>query len=131
MKRTLLEVYALAVCFVTVGCFVIAFGIALYGAIGVAQPGFTLSGHTYEMHRTNDRFFNRQVFMPDEEKQQRVRPPEAELTRQRQESLAAAIDGERRDSAQTTVKSMIVVLIDLLVFFVHWRIARSPRMAAV
>lgn len=130
MKRTALEVYALAVCFVTVGCFVIAFGIALYGMVGVVQPSFTLSGHIYEMHRTNDAYFNRPAFMPVDGKQPRPRPPEAELTRERQDSFAAAIDAERRDSAQSTVKSMIVVLIDLFVFFVHWRIARGPRPAA-
>jgi hypothetical protein len=43
VKKTILEIYALAVCFVTVICFVIALGIAAYGIVGIASPNFTIS----------------------------------------------------------------------------------------
>jgi hypothetical protein len=127
MKRTAVEVYALAVCFVTVVCFVISLGIALYAAIGVVQPSFTLNGAIYELHRTNDAFFNRTMSPFEREKPPQARPPEPELTRQREQSFAGALDAERRGSAQSTVKSMIVVLVDLLAFYVHWRIAMRRR----
>lgn len=35
MKKTLLEIYALAVCFVTVVCFAVALGIGVYGVIQI------------------------------------------------------------------------------------------------
>lgn len=47
MKKSLLEFYALAICFVTVVCLVIALGIATYGVVGMANPEFTLSTWVY------------------------------------------------------------------------------------
>ncbi len=41
MPRTVLQIYAAAVCFVSVGCLSIALGIAAYGAIGVLNPMLT------------------------------------------------------------------------------------------
>src|SRR6266536_4421655 len=41
MPRTVLQIYAAAVCFVSVGCLSIALGIAAYGAIGVLNPALT------------------------------------------------------------------------------------------
>lgn len=132
MKKSILEIYALAVCFVTVVCFVIAFGIATYAAIGIANPEFTLDSWTYGQHQTNDAFWNgcagARYCGPDDKK--RARPSEAELSTQREDSYVRAIANERRNSSQTVVRSIIVILIDLVVFGLHWRIARSARASA-
>ena len=58
MKKSLLEFYALAICFVTVVCLAIALGIATYGVIGMANPKFTLSSWVYTQHQTNDGFWS-------------------------------------------------------------------------
>ena len=42
MKRSFVEIYGLAVCFVTLLCFVIALGVGIYDLLQVAFPEFTL-----------------------------------------------------------------------------------------
>ena len=132
MKRNLLEVYALAVCFVTVICFVIASGIGLYSIVGIANPEFTLSAWMYERHQSNDAFWqtNAPPFMPGSERENKPRPPEAELTQQRQASYTLAIKSEQRGSLQTLTKAAIVIFIDLIIFGAHWRVARRSRLNA-
>ena len=56
MKKTILEVYALAVCFVTIFCFAIFLGIAIYGLIEISNPEFTLNSRAYERHQSNEAF---------------------------------------------------------------------------
>jgi hypothetical protein len=127
MKKTALGVYALAVCFVTVICFVITLGIALYSAVQIARPEFTLTGSDYTAHQTNDAYWNgcsgdRYCGGSDERKKDR--PGEAELTQQRTASYTRVLANEQRDGAQVLVKSLIVVFIDMAVFAFHWFIAR-------
>ena len=127
MKKTVLEIYALAVCFVTVVCFVIALGIAAYAVVGIANPDFTMSSWVYTQHQTNDAFWNGpgspQVHGVADEKS-KERPNEPELTKQREKSYERALASERRESSQAVVKSSIVMIIDIIVFFLHWLVAR-------
>ncbi|HWQ94572.1 MAG TPA: hypothetical protein VN418_03605 [Gammaproteobacteria bacterium] len=129
MKKSILEVYALAVCFVTVICFVIASGIGLYSIIGIANPEFTLPAWVYERHQSNDAFWrmNAPLPMPGSGRETKPRPPEDELTQQRQASYALAIKSEQRGSVQTLTKAGIVIFIDLIIFGAHWRIARRSQ----
>jgi hypothetical protein len=133
MKKTVLEIYALAICFVTVVCFVIALGIAAYGIVGIANPGFTISSWVYAQHQTNDAFWNGpnapRVHDGTDDKS-KERPNEAELTKQREASYERALASERRDNLQSIAKSSIVMLIDMIVFFLHWLIARRERRSA-
>lgn len=133
MKKTILEIYALAVCFVTVVCFVIALGIAAYGIVGIASPNFTISSWVYTQHQTNDAFWNSpgdpRVRGGADDKS-KERPNEEALTKQREASYERALASERRDNLQSVVKSSIVMLIDTIVFFLHWLIARRERRRA-
>ena len=56
MKKSILEIYALSVCFVTLVCFVIVLGIGIYDLIQISNPEFTLNPHEYERHRSNEAF---------------------------------------------------------------------------
>ena len=128
MKKTILEVYALAVCFFAVACFAVALGFFIYGAIGIANPEFTLQYWEYTRHQTNDEFWGPSTLgppmvIPGEKARERVRPDEAKLTKQRLASYIRVIANERRGNTQTVVKSAIVIFIDLLVFCLHWKIA--------
>lgn len=130
MKKNLLEIYALAVCFITVVCFVIAAGIGSYSLIEVAKPDFTMSAYLYEQYQTNDSYWNGRgclgPYCGNEEKK-KERPGEAELTRQRQDAYSHALLSEQRAGSQTLVKAVIVMLIDAVVFLLHWLIALRAR----
>ncbi len=56
MKKSILEIYALSVCFVTLVCFVIVLGIGIYDLIQISNPEFTLNPHEYERHQSNEAF---------------------------------------------------------------------------
>ena len=128
MKKTILEIYALAVCFVTVICFVACLGVAGYSVIEISKPDFTMRSWDYNQYQTNDAFWKDcgHRYCSDEEKK-KPRPSEEELTKQRQDAFSRALISEQRDGAQTLVKTLIVMLIDIVVFFVHWVIARRAR----
>ena len=56
MKRTLIEMYALSVCFFTVACLVIVTGIAMWDVVQVIYPEFTISSNDYENHLDNETY---------------------------------------------------------------------------
>jgi len=120
VKKSLLEIYALAVCFVTVVCFVIALGIGLYDLVELAYPEFSLSSYEYERHQSDEAFMRR---WPKDKK----RPPEGEITKLREESYQTELRKEQRSAMQSLVQILIVLVIDVVVFFVHWRLAKRAR----
>lgn len=123
MKKTILEIYALAVCFVTVVCAVISFGIGTYDVLEITNPEFTLPAHQFERHQTNEAFFTRECNIEIQEKS------EDDKTQHRLASYERALKAESRDALQSLVKVLIVLAIDVLVFLIHWRIARHAREA--
>lgn len=131
MKKSILEIYALAVCFVTVVCFVVALGIATYSILEIVKPEFTVNSGQYAQYQTNDVYWNGAVaryYVPGEKK--RERPSEPELTKEREAAFARVLSNEQRDGAQTLVKNLIVLLIDAVVFALHWLLSRRARGAA-
>lgn len=127
MKKSILEIYALAVCFATVVCFVVAAGIAIYNAIEIITPEFTLSAHEYNRHQSNDAFWKNCDNSYDNDKKENKRPPEEELTKRRLESYQQVIKSERRAAFQSLTKTAIVIILDIIFFVAHWRIARRAR----
>lgn len=121
-KRGILEIYALAVCFVAVVCAAIAAGIAVYDVVEIANPEFALSSYQYERHQSNEAFFR-----GDCEKKAAGDLAEDEKTRRRLESYQLVVKAEQRDAAQSLIKALIVLLIDAGVFFAHWKLARRSR----
>lgn len=130
MKKSILEIYALAVCFATIGCFVIALGIAVFDVIQIAKPEFTLSSYEYNRHQSNDAFWNN-CKQCDNDKKDKQKPSDEELTKRRSESYRQAIQAERRDAFQGITKALIIIVIDIVFFMVHWRIARRSRETTV
>ncbi len=132
MKKVILEIYALAVCFAAVICFVIAAGVGLYALVGTLNPEFTLDSWQYDRHQSNDAFWSSAPppIPFDGKGEKRVRPPEPELTRQRSASYQTVIHAEQRNRMQTLVQVIIILFIDILVFAIHWRIAKKARLEA-
>ena len=123
MKRSLIEIYALAVCFVTVSCLAVAMGIALYDLVQIAYPEITLYSHQYERHQSNASF--RASYQNDAKDLAAL--SEDQVTKRREESYRSVLNGERRDGWQSLLRMAIVMLIDVLFFVVHWRLAKRSR----
>ena len=120
MKKSLLEIYSLAVCFVTIICAAVALGIGVYDILEISNPELTLKSRQYQRHQTNEAFTRR--WSEDKEK-----PSEEEITRIREKSYSVALESEKRDGVQSFIRVIIILLIDMAIFIVHWKLARRTR----
>lgn len=116
-KKTLLEIYALAVCFINVLIGSIAIGIIVYSIISIISPESTLSKWEYARYQSNHTFIERQpeIFQG---------MPDTEITLRRKEAYQIALDSEQRAGKQDIVQFSIVLLIQMVLFAVHWRLAK-------
>jgi hypothetical protein len=128
MKKTILEVYALAVCFITVTCLVVCLAIAGYSLIQIEKPDFTINSYTFDQYQSNDAYWKDCGTRYCEMNEAKTpRPGEAELKQQRSEAFSRVLISERRDGLQTLVKTLIVMLVAACAFYFHWIIAKRAR----
>lgn len=127
MKRTSLEIYSLAVCFIAVVVMVISLGTSLYSIVGISYPEFTINQWQYEQFESNDKFWENHPkhFPPEHEGKPAERLSEEKLTKMRTEAYEVALRNEQRGSAQTLVQSLIFFFIAFVVFFIHWKIFKK------
>jgi len=131
VKKTALEIYALAVCFFTVVCFAISLGIAMYDAVELSSPEFALSSWEYERHQSNEAFKQRRFGCGSDDKENDLEKlSEDELTKRREQSYTLALKNERHDAVQSLVQTGIIMFIDAFIFLVHWLLALRARQSA-
>ena len=118
MPRSLIQVYALTVCFCTLMCGVIALGFATYDLIRIAAPGFTMAT-SYGAWDSDEQFL---LGHPDKKEL-----PPAELAIVREKYRQEALAYERKTGQQGFVWAFIILVIDGAVYAVHWRIARRAE----
>jgi hypothetical protein len=117
MGRSLIQIYALCVCFATMMCLIVALGVGLYDLVQVAAPEFTMQSLPY--YHSNEQFLQ---YFPDKKDL-----PPGEVERARREMYRDAIVQERRGAMQSGVFAAIILVIDIVVFAVHWGIARKAE----
>lgn len=126
MKKTILEIYAFAVCFFAVICFVFSFGFLVWNVVELSAPEFTIDNYNYQCHQSDDGyadcFSNAEKHTRDENPV--AFPTGAELTNKRLADYAQAIHAERRQAVQGIVQKVIMLLIIIGVFLIHWRLAK-------
>ena len=133
MKKSLLEIYALAVCFFTVACFVVVLGMTLWDVVELSGPEFTIDNHTYKIHQSDEAYSESLTGRHgcDGEKKTDYKPPEGQaLTEAREKSYAQELRSERRGALQDLIKNLIILLVDLTVFVIHWKIGAYARKSA-
>ncbi|SHK01108.1 hypothetical protein SAMN02745165_03742 [Malonomonas rubra DSM 5091] len=129
MMKTILEIYALAVCFFTVACFVITLGLALWNVVELSAPEFTINNQKYECHQTDEAY--RDCFS-DQYKYRKKESPETfptgeVLTKKREFEYSQIIKSERREALQGIVQKSIIILVDIILFIIHWKLAIRAR----
>lgn len=125
-KRTFLEFYALAVCFINVLIGSIAVGFIVYSIVAAALPGFTLSGWEYSKYQSNDEFI---ASRPENSYDKFKNMSEQEITSKREIAYGIALKAEQRDATQSIVNFSIVLLIQIILFIVHWKLAKRKRLS--
>ena len=126
MKKTILEVYALAICFVVLTCFVITLSLAIYDSVQFVTPNFALDRYRYEAFQTNASY--RAWPGAQLTEVQRSSMGEAELSKYREQQYALLLRAEQHQAAQGMVRKFIVLCVGAVVFFVHWRMAKKARL---
>jgi hypothetical protein len=134
MPRTVIEIYAALVCFVSIACLAIGVGNLLYGAIGVAYPSLTLNPMNVPLYQ--DVPF--EMPTPAEVATQRAGVPvharprltEEEIAKRRAIAIESATQNERQSSLQSLLRWAITSLVSGVLFFTHWRLLRRGRAGA-
>ncbi len=125
MKHTIFEIYVYLVCFIALSCGVISLGAGVYSLVVISAPGFMLSEEQVQMHRDNESFVRSYY----KSKIHEILTDE-QITAQRAKNLKIVINDERRNAIKRFIGSVIVILINIVVFIVHWRIGEGVAKGA-
>ena len=135
MKKTIVEIYALSVCFVSVGCLVIVLSLAIWDIVGAMFPEFTVNAHEFERHQSNEDFlhFRLDILEIGRASGMKTDVPKGSELSEEQVSQARArnwnrlLKVERRGAVQGLARNIIILFIDIVLIWVHWGIARRAR----
>ena len=127
-KKTIVQIYAAAVCFFSAAAGIISFIGAVHGALSFFAPQFFMSGEIHGAHQ-NNRAYIRWQTREDRRwgrgAENNNAPPlpedEEELTVLRAESFAAEIAAEKHNAARSLINSLIAALLCGALFLPHWR----------
>lgn len=130
MKKSILEIYAMAVCFFTVACFVIVLGLGAWHVVELSAPKFTIGSQEYQRLESDDAFREwlvSQHTCGDKGAPPYLPPENSALTAAREKSLAQVLQAERRRALQDLVQNFFILCINAVVFAFHWRVAARAR----
>jgi hypothetical protein len=129
MKKTLLEVYGLAVCALAIICLTVALASIAWNGIVLVHPGISVENYTWQQHQSDEKYREFLISIHDykSEESPYVPPDGAELTQQRQDSLSDAFRGVTRDALQAFIKAVISLVLYAVLFLIHWQIAAAAR----
>ena len=129
MKRNVLEIYALAVCFFNVACFVIVFGMAVWNVVSIAAPQFTMNNYEWQQFQSDDTY-SKQLSMGHGCNKDYVVPTGQALTDARVKALNDALASQRHGDISSLIHNIIILLINVVVFLAHWKLASRARQSA-
>lgn len=130
MRKSILEIYALTVCFFAVVCFVFVSALAIHDAVQIVSPQFTLSRHHYERYLSNESYI-RATYPSAAQAEATLKVlPREEITRLRLSELKRTLRVERHDGQLNLFKMLIVLVVDAVAFAIHWKIGQVARYEA-
>src|SRR5262245_29488201 len=103
MKKTLVEIYALLVCFASVMIMIFNTATGLYSAVRAAQPAITLDGYTYRRSLSDEEFMRSWP-------RDTPRPSPADVPGLRKAAYDQAIDVESRVGLDGLISSLTYVV---------------------
>jgi len=136
MNKRLLEIYALSVCFVSMGCLSIFFGIFLYSIVEISFPSTMISSSIFypppPFSQSGVMTFPAipgqplQV-VPLEAIEKNNSDQNKQLQKEKERFQNLAVERMKAESIMSIIRSLIVVFIASTVFFFHWGIAKQAR----
>jgi hypothetical protein len=123
MKKTILEVYAMTVCFFAVIVITISLSTVIYNAVGSINPELSIRSHTYEKHLNNENFKS----MKGCSKEEAESLSEDEITAKRVAAYTVELRTEKRKKLQNVLESSTYTFVATIVFLIHMMIAKGSR----
>ena len=120
MKKTLVEIYALLVCFASIFIVIVNAATGLYSAVRATQPTITVDGYAYRRSLSDEDFMQAWP-------QQSAKPHPADVPALRKAAYAQALDIESRGGLNVFISSFMYVVAAGLVFGLHWRLAQREN----
>ena len=127
MKTNIFLIYAYLVCFVTLSCGAIFTGIILYDIVEISAPEFMIPELDKQKYLDEKNYIENKKIQPDDKKNTHEIYSDEEITEIRTWDYKSAIDRERNNAIKSIIQSLIILVIDLVLFFVHWRVAERAR----
>ena len=154
MKKTLLEIYALAVCFAAMICISISSGIILYDVVQMNYPEATIESYRLDMpfypppppppvvmqrsgsataSAVNVDALPPEVLNPEPPKvwggqlftgQPVEALSEQEIENREKERIEDALKNEQNDARRSLIRMLIILFVSSFVFLIHWRLAK-------
>ena len=121
-KTSLLEIYALAVCFASTLVILFNGAMSLNYMIRIANPNLTVSSYEYDRSLTDEAYLRN---WPTG----RPLPDPATVPRLRAEAFDAALRSERQNGRRDLIESLTYVIAGLIAFGIHWVLAKRIRSA--
>lgn len=133
MKKNIFEIYCYLVCLLTLMCAVVVLGLFAYNIVRISYPDFTLENRDVKRFSSNENYVQAEDFRSRKDEKYRNRfenMAEEEITKLRLDEHQLEIRMQRRAGFQNLVRHGIVLGIDLLVFFIHWKMGRKEKLSA-
>jgi hypothetical protein len=115
MDMKAIQIYALAVCFSSLMCFVVALGIAAYDVVEIGAPKTTSSQLAW--YSTTERYLH---YFPDKKSL-----PADKLEAARQMEYSLILDSAQQLAIQSLLFAGMILVIDAVVFAIHWQLAKE------
>lgn len=128
MKRAV-QIYALTVCFFTMACLAITTGLALWNGLKIAVPSLTLSKNEFQAYQSDEAYLEylSNKYSYKIKKEQYTLPEKHEVTSVRERAYSESIASERHGAIKSLLFQLIIILVDLAVYWFHWRMVRDER----
>lgn len=123
MKQAIIRLYAYLICFLTIVCGVVIIGAGVYNIIEITAPHQMLPENIRQDHQNNESFIHSHYKSNLYEYL-----TEMQITSQRQESLKEEIIGVRNNAVKGLMVILVLLLVDIGVFYIHRPILERPRM---
>ena len=131
MTRSLVQIYALAVCFFCAAGMAVTLNFILYGTVQFAVPALTMFGYEDERQADAKALLQTQITrVPESIRQEFAEMGPEQLEAERRLSLERHIAAESRDGHQTILQCGIIFAVLACVFFLHLRLSWHLKEAA-
>ena len=120
MRKNLIELYALLVCFASIFIVIVNAATGLYAGVRAAKPTLTMDGYSYQRSLSDEAFIQSWP-------QQTPKPDPKDVPALRRGAYAQALEIEFRSGLNTLISSLMYVAAAGIVFGLHWRLAQRQQ----